>query len=72
MPQAMLVNALPMDAMAGVRFAIPFAEIFFVDQVTVAHDEQAAVLAAAGRVVEGIVELGEIHARRFADLGGVF
>ena len=46
------------------RFAIALAVIFLVDQIAVARHQQPAVLAAAGGIVEGPVELLQIHARR--------
>ena len=67
-PQAMLVYALPTEAIAGQRLAIALAVILLVDQVAVARHQQPAVLAAARRIVEGPVELLKIHARRLADL----
>ena len=56
MPQAMLVYALPTDAMAGSASRFP-AVILFVDQIAVTGDQQPAVLAGPGGVLEGPVEL---------------
>ena len=49
-------------------FPIALAVILLVDQVAVARHEQTAVLAAAGGIVEGPVELLQVHARGLADL----
>ena len=68
----MLVYALPTEAIAGQRFPIALAVILFEDQVAMPGHQKAAVLAASGGVVEGPIELLQIHARGLADLRGVF
>ena len=52
----------------GMRFAVPFAEIFFVNQVSVPHHQQAAVLAGFLLEFESLIQTGKVHARYFANL----
>ena len=67
MPQAMLVYALPVEAMSGLALRLRAAEILLIDQIAVPHHKQAAVLAASLREIVRLVQPRQIHARQFAD-----
>ena len=62
---------LPDRRHIGMRFAIAFAEVLFVDQITVPHHHQAAMLAGFLLEFERLVKPAEIHASQFADLRAV-
>src|SRR5262249_19594593 len=51
--------------------AISPAVVFLIHQISVPDDDQAAVLAGARGVLEGVVELHEVHAADLRDLGRV-
>ena len=54
------------------RLAIPFAEIFFVHQGSVAHDEQASVLAGFFFELKRLIQLLNVDAGRAAPPSSIF
>src|SRR5204863_5026655 len=61
---------LPYRRHVGMRLPVPFAKILLVDQVTVAHHDQAAMLAGFLDKLERLIESAGVDAGTFTDTGG--